>query len=121
MKQQIKTLIYIIMAISLAACTFVGVGRIQTENAYKDVELAIRYSDALRISIEGDIPLEKVLTHFKNVGATTLLVRERTVASALDRDYNTFKGLEEVTLVEGYILKFYYPEATELNQIHATL
>lgn len=115
MKKQIKTLIYIIMAISLVACTFVGVRRIQTENAYKDVEIAIRYSDALRISIEGEVPLEEVLSHFKEIGATTLLVKERTVASVVENDYNSFKGLEEITLVEGYILKFYYPEATELK------
>lgn len=115
MKKQIKTLIYIIMAISLVACTFVGVRRIQTENAYKDVEIAIRYSDALRISIEGEVPLEEVLAHFKEIGATTLLVRERTVASVAEKDYTSFKGLGEVTLVEGYILKFYYPEATELK------
>lgn len=115
MNKQIKTLIYIVMAISLVACTFVGVRRIQTENAYKDVEIAIRYSDALRISIEGDVPLEQVLSHFKEVGATTLLVRERTVASVIANDYNTFKGTGEVGLVEGYILKFYYPEVTELR------
>lgn len=115
MKKQIKTLIYVIMAISLVACTFVGVRRIQTENAYKDVEIAIRYSDALRISIEGEVPLEKVLSHFKELGATTILARERTVASVIEKDYNSFKGLGEVTLVEGYILKFYYPEAVELK------
>lgn len=115
MKKQIKTLIYIIMAISLVACTFIGVRRIQTENAYKDVEIAIRYSDALRISIEGEVPLKEVLSHFKEIGATTLLVRERTVASAAEKDYNSFKGIGEITLVEGYILKFYYPEATEVK------
>ena len=115
MKKQIKTLIYIIMAISLVACTFVGVRRIQTENSYKDVEIAIRYSDVLRISREGEVPLEDVLSYFKQLGATTLLAKERTVASVADNDYSSFKGLEEITLVEGYILKFYYPEATELK------
>ena len=115
MKKQIKTLIYIIMAISLVACTFVGVRRIQAENAYKDVEIAIRYNDALRISIEGEVPLEEVLSHFKEIGVTTLLVKERTVASVAEKDYSSFKGLGEITLVEGYILKFYYPEATELK------
>ena len=115
MKKQIRTLIYIVMAISLVACTFVGIRRIQTESAYKDVEIAIRYSDALRISIEGEVPLEEVLSHFKEIGVTTLLAKERTVASVIEKDYNSFKGLEEITLVEGYILKFYYPEVTELK------
>lgn len=115
MKKQIKILIYIIMAISLAACTFVGVRRVQTENSYKDVEIAMRYSDILRISIEGEVPLEEVLTYLKQQGVTTILAKEMTVASAAEKDYNTFKGLGEITLVEGYILKFYYPEAIDIK------
>ena len=115
MKKQIKILIYIIMAISLAACTFVGVRRVQTENSYKDVEIAMRYSDILRISIDGEVPLEEVLTYLKQQGVTTILAKEMTVASAAEKDYNTFKGLGEITLVEGYILKFYYPEAIDIK------
>lgn len=115
MKKQIKTLIYIIMTISLIACTFVGVRRVQTETNYKNVEIAMRYSDILRIAIEGEVPLEEVLTYLKQQGVTTILAREMTVASAAERDYNTFKGLGSVTLVEGYILRFYYPEATQIK------
>lgn len=115
MKKQIKVLIYIIMAISLVACSFVGVRRIQTEMQYKDVEVALRYSDILRIAIEEDIPLNEVLEYYKNQGVTTLLVKETTVASAVDRDYNTYKGLGEIALVDGYILRFNYPNATELK------
>lgn len=115
MKKQIKVLIYIIMAISLVACTFVGVRRIQTENSYKDVEIAVRYSDILRISIEGEVPLEEVLVYLKEQGVTTILAKEMTVATVSDKDYNTFKGLGEVTLVDGYILKFSYPEVEEIK------
>lgn len=115
MNRQIKTLIYIIMAISLVACTFVGVRRIQVETNYKNVEIAMRYSDILRISIEGEVPLEEVLTYFKNQGVTTILAKEMTVVSPTDRDYNTFKGRGLVTLVEGYILKLYHPEVTQIR------
>ncbi len=115
MNRQIKTLIYIIMAISLVACTFVGVRRIQVETNYKNVEIAMRYSDILRISIEGEVPLEEVLTYFKNQGVTTILAKEMTVVSPADRDYNTFKGRGLVTLVEGYILKLYHPEVTQIR------
>lgn len=115
MKKQIKILIYVIMAISLVACGFVGIQRIQTEVNYKNVEIAMRYSDILRIAIEEERPVEEVLTYYKELGVTTLLVREMTVASAADRDYNTYKGLGEITLVDGYILRFNYPDATEIK------
>ena len=115
MKKQIKTLIYVIMAISLVTCGFIGFQRIQTEQQYKDVEVAVKYSDMLRIAIEEDRTLKDVLTEYKNLGATTLLVREMTVASPVERDYSSFKGLGEITLVDGYILRFNYPSATQLK------
>lgn len=115
MKKQIKVLIYIIMAISLVACSFVGVRRIQTEMQYKDVEVAVRFSDLLRIAIEEDIPLNEVLDYYKKQGVTTLLVKETTAASSVDRDYSTYKGLGDISIVDGYILRFNYPNATELR------
>ncbi len=110
MKIQVKILIYTVMVISLIACSFVGVRRIQTEESYKEVEVAIRYSDVLRIATETDRSLEEVLSRFKELGVTTLFVRENTVASPVEADLYTYRGLGKVSLLEGYILKFYYPE-----------
>ena len=110
MKRQVKILIYTIMVISLIACSFVGVRRIQTEESYKGVEVAIRYSDVLRIATETDRPLEEVLLRFKELGVTTLFVRENTVASPVEADLYTYRGLGKISLLEGYILKFYYPD-----------
>lgn len=110
MKKQIKTLIYILMAISLITCCVIGVRRIQVEVGYKDVSVAVRYSDMLRISIEEEIPLEEVLSRYKQLGATTLFVKENTVAGVTDRDYTSYKGIGTVSIMEGYVLKFYYPE-----------
>ena len=115
MKKQIKMFIYIVMAISLIACGFVGVRRIQVETNYKDVQVAVRYSDILRVAIEEDIPIDEALVRFKEMGATTILVKENVVASAIENDYNTYKGLGQITLVEGYILRFYYPELQEIK------
>jgi len=115
MKRQIRTLIYVIMAISLACCTFIGAKRVQVETNYKNVEIAVRYSDILRIAIEEDIPIVDVLKSFKEMGATTLFVKENTVASTTENDYYSYKGLGEITIVEGYILKFYFPENYDIN------
>ncbi len=110
MKKQVKILIYTVMVISLIACSFVGVRRIQTEESYKGVEVAIRYSDVLRIATETDRSLEEVLLRFKELGVTTLFVRENTVASPVEADLYTYRGLGKISLLEGYILKFYYPD-----------
>lgn len=110
MKKQVKSLIYTVMVISLIACSFVGFKRIQTEESYKGVEVAIRYSDVLRIATETDRPLEEVLARFKELGATTLFARENTVASPVETDLYTYRGLGKINLLEGYILKFYYPD-----------
>ena len=115
MKRQIKIALYVIMAISLVACAFVGVRRIQVENNYKEIELAVRYNDIYRIAHDTDRTYEEVLIELKEAGATTLLVRENVVASASDSDYYTFKGKGELALIEGYILKFSYPDNTEIR------
>ena len=115
MKKQIKTLVYIMMAISLVTCGFIGFQRIQTEVGYKNVEVAMKYSDILRIAIEEEKSVDEVLKEYKELGVTTLLVKEMAVASAIDKDYTTYKGLGDITLVDGYILRFSYPEATDIK------
>lgn len=114
MKKQIKMCIYAIMIISLIACGFIGTERIQTESQYKEVEVAVKYSDILKIAEEEEKTVEEVLSHYKELGVTTILAKELTVAS-VDHDYSSYKSLGEITLVEGYILKFTYPEVEEIK------
>lgn len=114
MKKQIKTLLYVILAISLVACGFVGIGRIQAEGQDKSVQIAIRYSDVLSLAQQTERPLEEILREFKEIGATTLLVRENTV-SGPGGDFYNYKGQGEISVLEGYILKFYYPDITDLK------
>ncbi len=115
MKKEVKVLIYTVMVISLIACSFVGFRRIQTEENYKQVEIAIRYNDVLRIAMETDRSLEEVLFKFKELGVTTLFVRENAVASPIESDLYTYKGLGKVSLLEGYILRFYYPDVKDVK------
>ncbi len=114
MKKQIKVLLYVILAISLVASGWVGFERIQTERADKSIQIAIRYNDVLSLAKQTDVPVESVLREFKQLGATTLFVRENTVSGPND-DYYNFKAQGEVTIVDGYILKFYYPNVASLR------
>ena len=100
MKKQIKMLLYVILAISLVACGFVGIGRIEAEQADKSVQIAIRYSDVLSLAQQTEQPLETILKEFKEIGATTLLVRENTV-SGPSGDFYNYKGQGEVSILEG--------------------
>lgn len=115
MKKEVKLFVYVMMLISLVTCGVIGVRRVKTETNYKEVEIAVKYADILRIALEEDRPITDVLSDYKSLGVTTLLVKEMTVASTLDHDYTTLKGFGEVTLVDGYILRFNYPNATQLK------
>ena len=114
MKKQVKICLYAIMMISLIACGFIGTQRIQVESQYKEIEIAVKYSDILKIAEEEEKTVEEVLSHYKELGVTTILAKELTVAS-VDHDYSSYKSLGEITLVEGYILKFTYPEVEEIK------
>lgn len=114
MKKQVKIIIYVILIISLIACGFVGIQRIQVENDYKDVQIAVKYSDILRIAEEEEKTVEEVLAYYKELGVTNLLAKELTVAS-VDSDYSSYKSLGKITLVDGYILKFKYPDVEEIR------
>lgn len=114
MKKQVKVCLYAIMIISLIACGFIGIQRIQVESQYKEIEIAVKYSDILKIAEEEEKTLEEVLEDYKQLGVTTILAKELTVAS-VDQDYSSYKSLGEITLVEGYILKFTYPEVEEIK------
>lgn len=121
MKKQMRQLIYIITAISLVVCAVIGGLRLQTEQNYRDVQIAVRYNDMLRIARNTERSLEDVLREFRELGATTLLARENTVASASDTDLYTYRGQGKVILLEGYILKFYYPEVIDIRPEHRYL
>lgn len=115
MKREVKLVVYVIMLISLVTCGVIGVRRVKAETNYKEVEIAVKYADILRIALEEDKPITDVLSYYKSLGVTTLLVKEMVVASTLEHDYTTLKGFGEITLVDGYILRFNYPNATGLK------
>ena len=69
MKRQAKIVLYIILAISLVACSMVGIGRIQTEAQDKSVQIAIRYSDVLNLAQQTQESVEDILKEFKELAA----------------------------------------------------
>lgn len=109
MKKQVKIVLYVLIAISLIVCVSIGVSRIKVEQDYKDVQIAIRYNDVLNISQQTQRPIEEVLKEFKDLGATTLFVRENTVTPASRGELYNYKEQGEVTVFEGYLLKAFYP------------
>ena len=64
MKKQVKMCLYAIMMISLIACGFIGTQRIQVESQYKEIEIAVKYSDILKIAEEEEKTVEEVLSHY---------------------------------------------------------
>lgn len=115
MKKQVKVILYICMAISLIACSIVGVRRINVEQNSRNVQIVIRYSDVLDIAKHSEKSVEDILKEYKDLGATTLLAKENTVQPAVVGDVYNYKEQGLANVVEGYILKFNYPYVEDIR------
>lgn len=109
MKRQSKIIISALIILSLLICVFIGVGRINVEQNYKDVQVAIRYTDVLRIAKQTNEPIETILKAYRDLGANALFVRENTVLPGGSTDFANFKEQGKATVYEGYDLERIYP------------
>lgn len=116
MKKQVKSIICVMIALSLLVCGYIGIQRISIERDYKDVQISIRYSDVLSIAQQTGKGLEEVLSEFKAAGATNLFVRENTVAPSSRGEFYNYKEQGNATYHEGYLLEKFYPEATNIQR-----
>ena len=116
MKKQTKIIISSLIILSLLICVFVGVKRVNVENDYKDIQIAIRYNDILNIAKQTNEPIENVLKHFKDLGANALFVRENTVIPAAGTDFMNFKEQGRATVYEGYELEKIYPDSENIKR-----
>ena len=116
MRKQTNIIISSLIILSLLVCVFVGVRRINVENDYKDIQIAIRYSDVLNIAKQTNEPIENILKEFKALGANALFVRENTVLPLANADFTNFKEQGYATVYEGYELEKLYPESTTIKR-----
>lgn len=114
MKKQIKGILSIITILSLVVCMAVGVFRINVEKQYKNVEIAVRYTDVLKTAQQENTSVEAVLKDLKASGATTLFVRENTVVPSMRGEMSNYKEQGKATYYEGYDLKRFYPEENNI-------
>ena len=105
MKKQIKIILYIMLAISLVSSILTGFARINVENNYKKVQIAIRYNDVLNIAAQMQKTPEDVFKEFKDLGVTTLFARENTVLPATRGELSNYKEQGEAIVIEGYLLQ----------------
>jgi hypothetical protein len=108
MKTQMKMMVTAVTILSLIACLVVGVFRINEESKYKNVQIAVRYTDILNIAEQTQTSIEEVLKEYKEMGATTLFVRENSVLPAIRGELSNYKEQGEVTVFEGYLIKAFY-------------
>lgn len=116
MKKQLKVLMYVLLAVSMAVCAVVGGMRINVEQQYKNVQIAVRYADVLNISLQTGLSTEEVFKILKDKGATTLFVRENTVAPSGRGEYYNYKEQGMANYYDGYELQRQYPEATTIKR-----
>ncbi len=111
MNRYFKQGAYLIVALSLIASCITGALRIQKEQQYKDLQVAVRYTDVIDVARQMGHPLEEVLQALKENGATTILVRENTLLPNTSSDVANWKAQGKLTAYEGYELLRMYPEA----------
>ena len=115
MKKQNRIILCSLIAVSIIACVIVGAFRINVENNYKNVQIALRYTDVLSIAEQTKTSVESVLREFKDLGATTLFVRENTVLPAVKGDFSNYKEQGEVTVFDGYLMKGFYKDTLDIK------
>jgi len=115
MKKPIKVTLAVLITISIIACLVVGVSRVKSENDYKNVQIAIRYTDVCNIAQQTQTSIKDVLEEFKDIGATTLFVRENTVLPAAKGDFSNYKEQGAVTVFEGYLMKDFYKNLPDIK------
>ncbi|MGL5677074.1 MAG: DUF5693 family protein [Cellulosilyticaceae bacterium] len=82
MKQQIRKMLLGILILSFFVSTVVAGFRIVHEMAYNTIQVGIRYEDVLDIADVWEQSVQQVLEAFKEIGVTTLYVKENTVVSS---------------------------------------
>lgn len=115
MNRYFKQGAYIIIALSLLVSCITGFSRIKTEQQYKALQVAIRYTDVIDVAQQTDQSIEAVLQDLKNSGATTILVRENTLLPNTSSDVANWKAQGKLTSYEGYELTRIYPHAKDLE------
>lgn len=116
MKKQSKIIISGLIVLSLLVCVFIGIGRINVERNYKDIQVAIRYTDVLNIAKQTNEPIENILKAYRDLGANALFVRENTVLPIASADFANFKEQGKATVHEGYDLEKIYPESNNIRR-----
>lgn len=115
MKKTTKTGIMIISTLFLIIGVITGISRSQIEEKRRDFQVAIKYADALAISKGTGESLEEVLIKLKDAGANALFVRENTIIPESNSDFNNYKAQGKATHYEGYDLRKFYPDATNIK------
>lgn len=115
MRKQTKAILYTILALALSVCTVIGIFRINVEKAHKEVQIAIHYANVLDMARQTNRSVEEVLAEYRELGASVLFVRENTVIPAGQGDLLNFKEQGKATVIGGYELQYYYPEATNIK------
>ena len=117
MNKYLKKAAYSVIALSLLISCITGVLRIKAEQAYKDLEIAVRYTDIIDVARQKDQPIEEVLQALKDKGATTILVRENTLLPNTSSDIANWKAQGKLTAYEGYEILERYPDVNNIENI----
>ena len=115
MKRQMKSILYVLLTISLMVSVIIGGLRIEKEQAYKEVQVAVHYSNIIDVARQMNQSVRYVLERYKEAGANTLFVRENTVIPSGQGDLGNLEAQGKAFVKQGYDLQFIYPNSTAIK------
>lgn len=108
---------YMVIALSLVISCITGALRIKAEQQYKDLQIAVRYTDVIAVAQRKDQPIQGVLKELKDKGATTIFLRENILIPDQLSDLGSWKAQGKLTSYEGYALIRMYPHINNIEDM----
>ena len=103
-KKQIQWASFIVLVLALIVACVVGYDRYKVEDAQKKYDIAIKYTDVLKICRQNNLSYEEVLKDLKDTGVNVLLVTENKIISDGADNLASYKAQGKATCYTGYDL-----------------
>ena len=104
MKKQLKYVVYVIIFVSVLTSLTIGYRRAKIENAHKQYDIAVKYTDVLNISMQTGMSYEHVLKELKENGVNILFVTENKIICDDAENLGSYNAQGKATYFTGYDL-----------------
>lgn len=113
-KKQIQWASFGVLLLALIVACIVGYDRYKVEDVQKKYDIAIKYTDVLKICRQNNLSYEEVLKDLKDTGINVLLVTENKIISDSSDNLASYRAQGKATYYLGYDLLREDIESTDI-------